>query len=202
MAKTTRTQIKRKKSNVKLPNWLNFFNRLSSRRSKAVAFLLAFAVIGTMLSVYSFAANTVYRAPFRSVHNLRFSNYDAGMDFSGTGTVYPIGTALVVNVHAPSNSGWGQPAVFISYKLLDGAYKGRYVYVAEACTPAVSVGHQYSNTHPLCTMTNHVSYWRGIRESGIETGWAQKPRPGVADLAAPGGGRQFQRDWSRVGIKL
>jgi len=105
-------------------------------------------------------ASTSYLNPFRNISNLIGQRVDQGVDFDGTGPVYAIGDGTVLNT---ANSGW--PAGnFIVYKLANGPAKGLELYIAEDCSPSVSVGQNVTTHTVICNM------YQG--KSGIETGWA------------------------------
>jgi hypothetical protein len=115
-----------------------------------------------------------YNDPFRSVSNLSQSRIDQGVDFGGSGPVYAIGPGTITNVY---NSGWPD-GIFITYKLTDPAISqyGVYVFMAEACTPSVSVGQHVTSSTVICHMYG--------ASGGIETGFAQPPGNGNS-LAKP-----------------
>lgn len=98
-----------------------------------------------------------YANPLRGISRLVSERVDQGVDFAGTGPVYAIGSGKVTNVY---NSGW-PGGTFINYKINSGSANGLYVYVAEYCTPSVSIGETVNSNTKLCNMTT----------SGIETGW-------------------------------
>ena len=100
-----------------------------------------------------------YQNPLRSVNNLFGQRVDQGVDFDGTGPVYALGDGTVQNT---KNLGWPQ-GNYISYVLTSGAAKGWHVYVAEDCTPVVSVGENVTSSTVLCNMFEGPD--------GIETGW-------------------------------
>jgi murein DD-endopeptidase MepM/ murein hydrolase activator NlpD len=101
-----------------------------------------------------------YANPLRSVSALNGERVDQGVDFSGSGPVYAVGNGTIENTH---NAGWPQ-GNFITYVLNSGPAKGFEVYVAEDCTPTVSVGQAVTPNTVICTM------FEG--SSGIEIGWA------------------------------
>ena len=84
---------------------------------------------------------------------------DQGVDYAGSGTLAAIGAGRVTYL-ATSESGW--PGAFIEYQLSDGPDAGRYVYYAEAVSPAAGlhVGETLSAGQPVA----HAS-------GGIEIGW-------------------------------
>lgn len=109
-----------------------------------------------------------YRNPLRNVSNLVAERIDMGVDYSGTGPVYALGTGVIVNTH---NAGW--PAGnFIAEHLTAGPDKGKYVYVAEDINPAVRVGQKVHSYTKIGDMF--------AGGSGIETGWAAPPGSGAA----------------------
>lgn len=104
-----------------------------------------------------------YKNPFRSVQNLYAGQIDQGVDYSGTGPVYALGTATITYVDKPYV--WFPPAPhYIAYRLWAGAAKGFTVYIAECINPKVHVGEVvYSNT--VVGKMYSCAY-------GVETGWA------------------------------
>jgi hypothetical protein len=86
---------------------------------------------------------------------------DAGVDYSGTGTLTALGEGKVTFV-ATSGTGW--PGAFIEYQLMNGPDAGRYVYYAEGVRPAVSVGQ-------VVRAGQAVAYLIPGWSSGIEIGW-------------------------------
>lgn len=121
---------------------------------------------------------SAYQNPFRKVSNLGTDRVDEGVDFTGSGPVYAIGTGTVVNI---TNSGW-PGGTFIVYKLTDpsGAAYGKYVYMAENCNniqvSTTPPKNQVTSSTVLCTMVNSSPH--------IETGWANGSSLGDA-LAKP-----------------
>jgi murein DD-endopeptidase MepM/ murein hydrolase activator NlpD len=109
---------------------------------------------GTSLSAY---AN-----PLRAVAGLIPERVDMGIDFGGTGPVYPLGDAVITNATGTS-SGWPGGG-WITYRLTDGPDAGLMVYIAEDVRPSVAVGQTVTPATIIGTM-----YSGG---DGIETGWA------------------------------
>ena len=105
------------------------------------------------------ATVSAYQNPLRAITNLYGQRVDQGVDFDGTGDVYAIGSGTVTNVY---NSGWPN-GTFINYQLSNGPAKGFFVYVAEDCTPKVTIGQVVTTNTVLCTMFNGPN--------GIEMGW-------------------------------
>lgn len=115
-----------------------------------------------------------YQNPLRDVQNLTQNRIDQGVDYTGSGNIYAMGTGKVVNV---SNDGWtgiGSTPTFIVYQLTDpaGAANGKYVYFAEGCDPKVSIGDTVHTDTVICNMLSGAN--------SIETGWADGSRIGDA----------------------
>src|SRR6516225_6163215 len=96
---------------------------------------------------------------------------DQGVDFTGSGSLYALGSGTVVNVY---NSGW-PGGVFLGIRL----DAGQHVYYAGDITPAVRVGQQV-------TAGQYIGRANG-GGSGIELGWAAPP--GNGDSAAHAAGQ-------------
>lgn len=101
-----------------------------------------------------------YVNPFSRSHSLTPNRVDQGVDFGGTGPIVAIGSGRIIMT---INSGWPGGA-FISIRLSDGAYAGKYVYFAENIRPTVSVGQKVNAGDVI-----------GIMQGGIECGWAFPP---------------------------
>jgi hypothetical protein len=108
------------------------------------------------------AGATVYRNPLRNISGLLPERVDMGVDFGGSGPIYPIGDGVITNATGTS-SGWPGGG-WITYRLTDGPGAGLMVYVAEDVTPNVQVGQTVTPSTPIATMF--------IGGAGIETGWA------------------------------
>ena len=89
-----------------------------------------------------------YVNPLRMVVGLQASRIDMGVDYSGSGPILALGRAKVVlatNRLAGPESCWGKtcvppPGTMIVYRLLDGPFAGKYVYVVEHITIGVKAG--------------------------------------------------------------
>jgi len=104
-----------------------------------------------------------YLNPLRALTSLVPQEIDQGVDYCASGPIYALGDAVVVNLYEP---GWPS-GVFITYQLLNGPAKGRYVYVAENVTPNVRIGQRVTSATVL-----------GIAHDAktcFETGWADAP---------------------------
>jgi hypothetical protein len=107
------------------------------------------------------AAAAAYSNPLWDVASLTPERIDQGVDYSGAGPVYALGTGIVENVY---NTGWPN-GVFIAYELTGpGPAEGDVVYVAEDITPSVSVGEAVTASTQIGTEFEGPD--------GIETGWA------------------------------
>lgn len=109
------------------------------------------------------ASTTGYQDPMRDINGLVPERVDEGVDYSGSGPVHPLGNAKVTYICA---SGCWEGEAFITYQLLDGPAKDKYVYFAEGCNvgSGVSVGKTLTTNDVLCNMYNGPH--------GVETGWA------------------------------
>jgi hypothetical protein len=131
------------------------------------------------------AVAPVYLNPLRNVSDLSPERIDQGVDFSGSGPVYALGNAVILN-GAPN---WGWPGGgFITYQLTDGPDAGLVVYVAEDVTSTVVAGEHVSPSTVIGEM------FQG--GDGIETGWAQSGSNAESESQAPeaggiGGGGPF-----------
>ena len=108
------------------------------------------------------ASGGPYSNPLRAVTGLVPERVDMGVDFGGSGPVYPIGDAVITNATGDS-SGWPGGG-WITYRLTDGPDAGLVVYVAEDVTPTVAVGEAVTPSTVIANMYNG--------SDGIETGWA------------------------------
>jgi murein DD-endopeptidase MepM/ murein hydrolase activator NlpD len=104
----------------------------------------------------------LYLNPLRAVTGLQPQRIDMGVDFAGSGPIYPIGDGVITS--AMSNSSGWPGGGWITYQLTDGPAAGLVVYVAEDVQPTVSVGAKVTPTTEIANMFNG--------SEGIETGWA------------------------------
>jgi hypothetical protein len=131
------------------------------------------------------ASGHPYSNPLRAVAGLIPERVDMGVDFGGSGPVYPLGDAVITNATG-SSSGWPGGG-WITYRLTDGPDAGLMVYVAEDVQPTVAVGQVVTPSTVIATMYNGGT--------GIETGWAM-PDAASAESQLPeaggiGGGGPF-----------
>jgi hypothetical protein len=86
---------------------------------------------------------------------------DQGVDYSGPGSLYAVGSGTIVNLY---DSGW-PGGTFLELHLDGGRYKGRYVYYAEAVIPLVGLGHvskgQLIARLPACTHCLEIGWAHG-----------------------------------------
>lgn len=93
--------------------------------------------------------------------NATTGRIDQGQDFGGTGPIRAIGRAKIVRLGAP---GWpGGNGVL--YKLLEGPYAGRHVFVYEGIKPSVRAGQIVAAGQTIGSLIPGSS-------TGIEIGWA------------------------------
>jgi hypothetical protein len=120
----------------------------------------------------------VYLNPLRAVAGLMPQRIDMGVDFAGSGPVYPIGNAVITSATATS-AGWPGGG-WVTYQLTNGPAAGLVVYVAEDVQPTVTVGENVTPTTPIATMFNGGA--------GIETGWAMPDSSSAESQLAVAGG--------------
>ena len=123
-------------------------------------------------------AKTVHRAapvyvnPLAAVRGLQASRIDMGVDYSGSGPVRALGRGKVVlaseGLAGPENC-WGKtcvppPGDMIVYRLLDGPFAGKYVYVVENITIDVKAGQTVNAGQRLAIL--HPA------SPNLEMGWA------------------------------
>ncbi|MHB1594415.1 MAG: hypothetical protein ACYCO9_18530 [Streptosporangiaceae bacterium] len=119
-----------------------------------------------------------YLNPLRGISGLIPERVDMGVDFGGTGPIYPIGDAVITSASG-SNYGWPGGG-WITYRLTSGPAAGLTVYVAEDVTPTVQVGQDVTPSTEIANM------WAG--GDGIETGWGQASTfSAESQLSAAGG---------------
>jgi Peptidase family M23 len=97
---------------------------------------------------------------------------DMGVDYSGAGPLYALGSGTIVNVY---QSGW-PGGIFIALKL---DQDGRYVYYAENISPQVRVNQKVQAGDLIGYANGQYPY--------IEIGWAAPPGTGGVTMAASTG---------------
>jgi len=110
-----------------------------------------------------------YVNPFARVPpgHLVAERIDMGVDYADDSPdpILAIGDAIIS--YAGPDPGW-ENGTSVNYKLTDGPYAGRYVYVAESITPTVHTGGHVVAGQPIATFAEPNVH-------GIETGWASGP---------------------------
>jgi hypothetical protein len=126
-----------------------------------------------------------YVNPLREVANLKASRIDMGVDYSGSGPVLAVGRARIVLASdrlAGPESCWGKtcvprPGDWVMYRLLDGPFAGRHVYIVENITITVRTGETVAAGQPIAILHD--------TSPNLEIGWAAGR--GVYTLAAARG---------------
>jgi hypothetical protein len=123
-----------------------------------------------------------YVNPVRAVSGLTPRRIDLGVDYAGSGPVLALGSA-VVTMASDSDSGppscwaiscWPGGGIVV-YRLSDGPFAGRYVYVAEHITVTVRAGQRVTAGQQIATL------YPGYPWS--EFGWAAGPGPEALGMA-------------------
>lgn len=110
---------------------------------------------------------SIYQNPMRNAKWFTRWRIDQGVDYHGSGHIMFLGKAVIVQEVPPVSAGW-DGGWFIVYKLREGDDAGKYVYVAEDCTPVHTVSKKvYGPNDTVCKM------FPG--RTGVETGWAERP---------------------------
>ena len=144
----------------------------------------AAAAVGASISGGVAEASRAYVNPLREVANLKASRIDMGVDYSGSGPILALGKAKVVLATdrlAGPESCWGKtcvppPGDMIVYRLLDGRFAGKYVYVVENITVKVKAGQTVSAGQRIAILHD--------ASPNLEIGWASGHGPQT--LAAAG----------------
>ena len=123
-----------------------------------------------------------YVDPLRRVSGLTPRRIDLGVDYAGSGPLLAIGRGRVTTA-SDTDSGpqscwaiscWPGGGIVV-YRLLDGPFAGRYVYVAEHLTVTVRVGETVRPGQQIATL--YAGYpWS-------EWGWAAGPGPEALAMA-------------------
>lgn len=113
-----------------------------------------------------------YVNPLREVTDLRASRIDMGVDYSGSGPILALGWARIVRASdrlAGPESCWGKtcvppPGNWVMYRLLDGPFAGKYVYIVENLTITVHTGQTVAAGQPIAILHD--------ASPNLEIGWA------------------------------
>jgi hypothetical protein len=119
-----------------------------------------------------------YENPLRGVHDLDPWRIDEGVDYHGDGPVMAIGPGIVTEASTRSRFFGLQGANNVVYRLTAGSLAGHFIYVGEACTPAVHVGERVTSQTEICTLTGDEAY------PGAEIGLYAGPHDQSFPLAA------------------
>lgn len=147
-----------------------------------------------------------YVNPLRAVAYLQASRIDMGVDYSGSGPILALGKAKVVlatdRLTGPESC-WGKtcvpaPGDIVVYRLLNGPFAGKYVYICEHITITVTAGQSVRAGQTIAIL--HEG------SPNLEIGWAAGHGPETlaaergqqCACADPGGwssieGRNFDR---------
>lgn len=123
-----------------------------------------------------------YVNPLKGVSGLTPRRIDLGVDYAGFGPLLALGKARVTTA---SNTDSGPPSCWaiscwpgggiVVYRLLEGPFAGKYVYVAEHITVSVKAGQLVRAGQQIATL--HSGYpWS-------EFGWAAGPGPEAMAMA-------------------
>jgi hypothetical protein len=146
------------------------------RHRTAWAACVAVAIGATWLAGAA-EASRAYVNPLREVANLKASRIDMGVDYSGSGPILALGRAKIVLASdrlAGPESCWGKtcvppPGDMIVYRLLDGRFAGKYVYVVENITIKVKAGQTVSAGQRIAILHD--------ASPNLEIGWASGHGP-------------------------
>ncbi len=107
-----------------------------------------------------------YTNPLVAVQRLGQGRIDQGVDYAGRGPILALGSGKVIRA---SNHDRGWPGHgWLLYRLLQGRFAGRYVYVAENITVDVRTGQTVTAGEKIAIL--HDAY------PDMETGWASDIR--------------------------
>jgi CSLREA domain-containing protein len=123
-----------------------------------------------------------YSNPLRDVRGLTPRRIDLGVDYAGSGPLLALGKGRVTtasNTDSGPESCWAiscwPGGGIVVYRLLDGPFAGKYVYVAEHITVTVRAGQLVRAGQPIATL--HAGYpWS-------EFGWAAGRGPEALAMA-------------------
>ena len=129
-------------------------------------------VIGATWFAGTAEASRAYVNPLRDIADLKASRIDMGVDYSGSGPILALGRAKIVLASdrlAGPESCWGKtcvppPGDMIVYRLLDGRFAGKYVYVVENITIKVKAGQTVSAGQRIAILHD--------ASPNLEIGWA------------------------------
>ncbi len=146
-----------------------------------------------------------YVNPMREVRGLHRERIDMGVDYGGSGPILALGSGKVLAARNDDSGGSGCLSDFcwpgggiVVYRLTEGPYTGKYVYVTENVTALVRSGQTVRAGQPIAVL--HPA------QPDMETGWASSSlgrplalvRGDACPCGDPGGwssieGRNFNR---------
>lgn len=151
-----------------------------------------------------------YTNPLRAVRGLRRGRIDMGVDYAGQGPITAVGEGRVVvatNHDSGPPSCWGRSCWpgggVVVYRLSNGPFAGKFVFVAENITVRVHRGQTVHTGEEIATL--HDAY------PNLETGWASGSGPETLAIAKghqctcgdPGGWSSIEgRDFNRLLVAL
>jgi hypothetical protein len=150
-----------------------------------------------------------YVNPLRAIRHLRRERIDMGVDYGGSGPLLALGRArvTVASNHAPPSKCRGITCWIgggaVIYRLLDGPFAGRSVYLAENITVTARVGQIVRAGQRIAVL--HPA------QPNMETGWASGHGPQTLAIADrhectcgdPGGWSTIEgRNFSGVLVRL
>jgi hypothetical protein len=111
--------------------------------------------------------------PIRDVKGLIPLRVDQGVDYEGTGPVYPICDSTIYLVEPDGSAGWPGDGSFIAYKVNGNSVDGKslpadtVVYFAEDCVAVAGLhsGQTVTTQQPICNQNEGGT--------NIETGWTK-----------------------------
>lgn len=112
-----------------------------------------------------------YVNPLRDLAELQAQRIDMGVDYAGSGPILAIGRAKVISAgyYPGPESCYGRtcappPGGWVAYQLLQGPFKGKYVYQVENITPTVKTGQIVKHGQQVALL--HLG------SPNLEIGWA------------------------------
>jgi hypothetical protein len=123
-----------------------------------------------------------YTNPLEALGRLQPGRIDMGVDYAGAGSVLALGDGTVTmasNTDVGPPSCWGRTCWpvggIVVYRLSDGPYAGKFVYVAENITVKVRAGQSVASGQPIAVAHDASPH--------IETGWASGKGPETLAIA-------------------
>ena len=135
-----------------------------------------------------------YVNPLSQLTSLQPLRIDQGVDYAGAGPLLALGNGVVLLATA-DDGGWPGGGAIV-YRLTDGVYQGKYIYMCEELVPTVSTGDKITAGQTIATLIEHSPNmeigWatgqgstplaQGLGQNGVQTG--QSSDPGGVQTAA------------------